>query len=335
MGGPCVNFLRFVIQFQLILLALAQKQTLRTNSGNLAIFAFGDSFVDPGNNNYIRTISKANFPPYGIDFENQIPTGRFTNGRLVTDYAASYAGIKDYVPPYLDRNLSMEELLTGVSFASAGSGYDPLTPTLTGGVISMPKQIDHFREYKSRIETQIGKERTEALIKNAVYVISAGSNDFLFNYFWVSGIRRLSYSLPRYYHLLMQQLQHFLQDLLDLGAGNIVMMGLPPLGCFPLVITLKSNPINGFLERQCVTRISDAAQGFNQIAKQKCFDKADTSCCGTGILEVSIFCNRRSRLCPNVSDHVFFDSLHPTERTYSLLFEALAPTIDLILQGKQ
>lgn len=61
-----------------------------------------------------------------------------------------------------------------------------------------------------------------------------------------------------------------MQDLLDLGAGNIVMMGLPPLGCFPLVITLKSNPINGFLERQCVTRISDAAQGFNQIAKQKC-----------------------------------------------------------------
>lgn len=89
MGGPCVNFLRFVIQFQLILLALAQKQTLRTNSGNLAIFAFGDSFVDPGNNNYIRTISKANFPPYGIDFENQIPTGRFTNGRLVTDYAGN------------------------------------------------------------------------------------------------------------------------------------------------------------------------------------------------------------------------------------------------------
>ena len=53
---------------------------------------------------------------------------------------ASYAGIKDYVPPYLDRNLSMEELLTGVSFASAGSGYDPLTPTLT---VRIPWNIWH------------------------------------------------------------------------------------------------------------------------------------------------------------------------------------------------
>jgi hypothetical protein len=31
------------------------------------------------------------------------------------------------MPAYLDPNLSTEELLTGVCFASAGSGYDPLT----------------------------------------------------------------------------------------------------------------------------------------------------------------------------------------------------------------
>lgn len=36
-------------------------------------------------------------------------------------------GIKDSMPPYLDPNLKIEDLLTGVCFASAGSGYDPLT----------------------------------------------------------------------------------------------------------------------------------------------------------------------------------------------------------------
>ncbi|PKI44370.1 hypothetical protein CRG98_035229 [Punica granatum] len=41
-------------------------------------------------------------------------------------------GVKDYVPPYLNQSLHIEELMTGVSFASAGSGYDPLTPTLSG-----------------------------------------------------------------------------------------------------------------------------------------------------------------------------------------------------------
>lgn len=44
---------------------------------------------------------------------------------------ASYVGIKEYVPPYLDPTLSMEELMTGVSFASAGSGFDPLTPRIS------------------------------------------------------------------------------------------------------------------------------------------------------------------------------------------------------------
>lgn len=46
--------------------------------------------------------------------------------------AASYVGLKkDVLPPYLDPNLRIEELMTGVSFASAGSGFDPLTPSMT------------------------------------------------------------------------------------------------------------------------------------------------------------------------------------------------------------
>lgn len=46
-------------------------------------------------------------------------------------YIVSYAGVKEAMPAYLDPTLSMEELLTGVSFASAGTGYDPLTVELS------------------------------------------------------------------------------------------------------------------------------------------------------------------------------------------------------------
>lgn len=42
-------------------------------------------------------------------------------------------GVKDYVPPYLDPNLTIEELISGVSFASGGTGYDPMTAQI--GVI--------------------------------------------------------------------------------------------------------------------------------------------------------------------------------------------------------
>lgn len=89
MGNLHVYSLQFLILFQLILMSSAQTQTPALNTSNLAFFVFGDSTVDPGNNNYIRTLMKGNFPPYGNDFVNQTPTGRFTNGRLVTDYAGN------------------------------------------------------------------------------------------------------------------------------------------------------------------------------------------------------------------------------------------------------
>lgn len=40
-------------------------------------------------------------------------------------------GIKESVPAYLDPTLGLEDLLTGVTFASAGSGFDPVTAEIT------------------------------------------------------------------------------------------------------------------------------------------------------------------------------------------------------------
>lgn len=44
---------------------------------------------------------------------------------------AEALGLKDLVPAYLDPALQPAELLTGVSFASGASGYDPLTAELS------------------------------------------------------------------------------------------------------------------------------------------------------------------------------------------------------------
>lgn len=69
-------------------------------------------------------------PPFYHEEKNVI----LINQDSVLLDAASYVGIKEYVPPYLDPTLSIEELMTGVSFASAGSGFDPLTPQLSVGL---------------------------------------------------------------------------------------------------------------------------------------------------------------------------------------------------------
>jgi hypothetical protein len=54
-------------------------------SGMPPMFIFGDSLVDAGNNNYIVSLSKANYPPNGIDFAGHQATGRYTNGRTIAD----------------------------------------------------------------------------------------------------------------------------------------------------------------------------------------------------------------------------------------------------------
>ena len=52
-----------------------------------AVFMFGDSIVDTGNNNEnIISPARSNFPPYGKDFEGGIPTGRYSNGKVPSDF---------------------------------------------------------------------------------------------------------------------------------------------------------------------------------------------------------------------------------------------------------
>ncbi|MED6183643.1 hypothetical protein PIB30_039675 [Stylosanthes scabra] len=338
----------------------------RNNNNKVsALYVFGDSTVDPGNNNYIRTAFKSNFVPYGIDFADHVPTGRFTNGKLGTDFIASYVGLKDLVPPYLDPNITNQELITGVSFASAGSGYDPLTPTISN-VISIPRQLEHFREYKNRLESILGKQKTEDHMKKAIFFISAGTNDFVINYFTLP-IRRRTHTLLAYHQFLLRHVQDFIQELLSEGARKLAVVGLPPMGCLPIMITFNSN--NAFLDRGCVDVFSSVARNHNlllqnhlnlmqlnsslsataakisyidiyhplsnmiQDPRNNGFDEVDSGCCGSGYIEAAFMCNRASHLCSDASKYVFWDSIHPTEKAYYNLYMDSRHVIDALVNA--
>ena len=112
----------------LLLLVHFSRSTSRATAGKVSAFiVFGDSTVDTGNNNFIPTIARANFPPYGRDFNGGVATGRFSNGRLVTDFLSEAFGLPSSVPAYLDPSYTIDQLATGVSFASGGTGLDDLT----------------------------------------------------------------------------------------------------------------------------------------------------------------------------------------------------------------
>lgn len=92
-----------------------------------SIIVFGDSSVDSGNNNYIPTILRSNFRPYGRDFNGGQATGRFSNGRIPPDFISEAFGLNKTIPAYLDPAYTIKDFATGVCFASAGTGYDNAT----------------------------------------------------------------------------------------------------------------------------------------------------------------------------------------------------------------
>ncbi|CAE6202343.1 unnamed protein product [Arabidopsis arenosa] len=106
--------------FTFLLLWLSHFQAAQSFTN----FIFGDSLVDVGNNNYIFTLSKADSSPYGIDFgpSNGQPTGRFTNGRTISDIVGEALGAKSAPPPYLEPNTEANTILNGINYASGAAG---------------------------------------------------------------------------------------------------------------------------------------------------------------------------------------------------------------------
>ncbi|GKB64202.1 GDSL esterase/lipase-like protein [Tanacetum coccineum] len=139
---------------------------------------FGVSSVDAGNNN---TIIKSNFQPYGRDFYDRRPTGRFSNGQIATDFISEALGIRSIIPAYLDPHYNMVDFVEGVSFASAGTGYDNLTSAITS-VIPLWKEVEYYKEYQNKMRTYLGAEKASKVLMEALYLISLGTNDFLENY---------------------------------------------------------------------------------------------------------------------------------------------------------
>ncbi|URD73116.1 GDSL-like Lipase/Acylhydrolase [Musa troglodytarum] len=52
-----------------------------------AVYVFGDSLADVGNNNHLAlSLLKADFPHNGVDFAGHKATGRFSNGKNFADF---------------------------------------------------------------------------------------------------------------------------------------------------------------------------------------------------------------------------------------------------------
>ncbi|XP_055823572.1 GDSL esterase/lipase At2g04570-like isoform X2 [Solanum dulcamara] len=226
-----------------------------------AIIVFGDSSVDSGNNNQISTVLKSNFEPYGRDFYNKKPTGRFCNGRIPPDFISEAFGLRPFVPAYLDPAYSISDFAEGVCFASAGTGYDNATSDVLN-VIPLWKEVEYYKEYQKKLRAYAGKKKAKYIIKESLYLVSIGSNDFLENYYSIQSQRSSQYTEEQFQDFLLQLAQNFVHQIYRMGARKISLAGVPPMGCLPLERTTNYVSGNG---DGCNEKYNNVAQHFNDM----------------------------------------------------------------------
>ncbi|KAK9055923.1 hypothetical protein SSX86_027010 [Deinandra increscens subsp. villosa] len=332
--------------------AMVSSQKLRSLAARYnvtSIIVFGDSSVDPGNNNGLpNTWHKGNFLPYGDDFLRSVPTGRFTNGRLVTDFIAAALGYTNEIKAYLDPHLKEEDLVHGVSFASGGSGYDDMTANITN-VISLNKQLEYFREYKIRMERLVGKERAHKTMDNAVFILSMGTNDFLQNYYF-EPTRSHMFTINQYQRYLITCMETYVKKMHSLGVRRLAVVGMEPFGCMPLIRTIKNSV-------KCDGEMNQVALSFNLLLKEKVtsleaslgmrtafidiygviqnillypsrygFVETKKGCCGSGLTEFGTNL-KGSSMCADHSKFIYWDAVHFTESMYYIIAEKAVNSI--------
>ncbi|KAL9686930.1 hypothetical protein QQ045_031324 [Rhodiola kirilowii] len=325
-------------------------------------FIFGDSLVDNGNNNGIASLARANYFPYGIDF-NGGSTGRFSNGLTTVDVISKLLGFEDFIPPFANAN--GEQIMRGVNYASAAAGIREETGQQLGARIPFSGQVRNYQTTVSQVVNILGDENQAATyLSKCIYSIGLGSNDYLNNYFMPNYYNTGSrYTVEQYADLLIADYSKYLRTLYDYGGRKFALISIGQIGCSPNQL---ANSQDG---TTCVSKINEANRIFNSKLKSLVdqfnndlpegraiyinaydifqdmvnrpsafgFSVVNTGCCGVGRNNGQITCLPGQMPCQNRDQYLFWDAFHPTEaanivvgrRSYSAEASSDAYPIDI------
>ncbi|XP_019429389.1 PREDICTED: GDSL esterase/lipase At5g08460-like [Lupinus angustifolius] len=310
-----------------------------------AMFVFGDSLVDAGNNNFLNSLAKANFEPYGIDFSAG-PTGRFCNGKTPIDILGERVGLP-YLPAFADTVEPSDNIFSGVNYASAAAGILDETGRTLGERISFSQQVRNFETTLSQLNDQMENRSLSEYLAKSLAVLNHGSNDYINNYLLpeLYGTSYI-YNPSSYAEVLVRIYKNRLMDLHGLGLRKFLLAGIGPLGCIP-------NQLSRRLVQpgQCAAYVNNLVSMFNVALKTMVdqmnaeyndsifvyvnayeiiadvidnpnpygFSVTDRACCGLGRNQGQLSCLPMSIPCTDRTEYVFWDAFHPTEAVNNIL----------------
>lgn len=226
--------------------SLRIKETLNQAMEFEAIYQFGDSLSDTGN--YVREHASSAYSrlPYG---QTYYPTGRASDGLIMVDYFATYFNLP-LLNPYLADG---SDFTQGVNFAVVGA-------TANGGDYSLATQLSWFRCHLNSTfsDPMAIKERLQ---KSLVLMGEIGGNDFNGPFYRGRSIHEVCKLIPG----VVKTIKDAVEEVISLGATNIVVPGNFPIGCVPLyLVKFATNDTSKYDELECLKDYNDFSKFYNQ-----------------------------------------------------------------------
>lgn len=76
--------------------------------------------------------------------------------------------------------------------------------------ISLSQQVEYYKEYQNKVVGIGGKVNATLIISGAIYLVSAGSSDFVQNYY-INPLLNKVYTTDQFSNILMQSYENFIQ----------------------------------------------------------------------------------------------------------------------------
>ncbi|KQK03299.1 GDSL esterase/lipase At5g45910 isoform X2 [Brachypodium distachyon] len=254
------------ILFLLLLLAMAQPGS--SSQGYNAIYNFGDSISDTGNlclggcPSWLTTGQ----PPYGKNYFGR-PTGRCSDGRVFVDFLAEYFGLP-LLPPSKTNGTDFKK---GANMAIVGATAMNMDFFKSRGLTksvwnsgSLEAQISWFQQLMPSICGNAND--CKSYLKNSLFIVGEfGGNDYNAGIF---GRRSLD-EVKTYVGQITDKVRSGVQTLLGLGAVDVVVPGVLPIGCFPVYLTLYGGSNQGDYDGDgCLKRFNDLSGYHNELLRQ-------------------------------------------------------------------
>ncbi|CAM0909290.1 unnamed protein product [Alopecurus aequalis] len=322
-----------------------------------SMFVFGDDFVDNGN---LPKLKRGETPsdsigedttrqwsyPYGSYLNSRgptpVPTGRFSNYHVQSDFIARMLGLTQAPPAYvLTPDQSVDP--SGMTFAFGGAGVH----TVSKSAPTLAAQVKMFTDLVN--DGVISREQ----LRRSVALVAISGNDYLSGAD-VGDAHLSSFNdIHTYVGNVTTEIVRNVERLQKLGVRKVLVNNLHPIGCTPMQTmssgyttcdllgnygaSLHNNNLKQLMGRKNNAHVldlytaftdivnhasrglSDDAKKFNRNLAPCCVSAYDTGYCG----QRSSSGERLYDLCQNPDQSFYWDEMHPTNAGWKAVMAAL------------